>query len=493
MNLTIRARLTMLYFLVLAASFTAFFWICDFGFRRSIETTVNDASRSNLEIVQRVLVNSVARGIPKVQKELSELAELWANGAIFEVAGPDGQWIYRSPRFVSTEISFPPVSGEKISFLTTNLESLQYRIARQRVWIDGHVFQVNAAVPTEPFDQALDNFRLIEKRFLPLLVILASLLGYWLSGRALAPVNRIIESAERVGVRNLSGRLEVPHAKDELRRLTEQVNAMLDRIETSVRRITQFTADASHDLRTPITLIRTSAEIALRRPRSDSEYRETLGRILATSEETTELIEHLLMLARADANVAQLKLVPASLYPVLQRVGQKANVLALGKGLTFSESVVPYSHTILGDDTALERLFLSILENAVKYTPAGGHVSLQFHLEDGHAIVEVSDTGIGIPEKDLPHIFERFYRADQVRSRETRGAGLGLSIANWIAERHGGTIEVQSQSGKGTKVTVRLPLANEFHSDDDHLDAIPQVPTSMAPTQANLKVLSPPL
>src|SRR5579862_4175321 len=164
MKITIRARLTALYFLVLAASFTAFFFICDFGFQRSIKVTVNDASRNNLEIVGRVLQGSLAKGLPKVQKELGELSELWANGAIFEVAGPDGQWIYRSPRFLSAQSSLAPASTEKVSFLTTNLELLQYRIARQRIWMDGQSFQMDAAVPTEPFDQALDNFRLVEKR-----------------------------------------------------------------------------------------------------------------------------------------------------------------------------------------------------------------------------------------------------------------------------------------------------------------------------------------
>src|SRR5262249_38049694 len=143
-------------------------------------------------------------------------------------------------------------------------------------------FEVHAAVPTEPFDQALDRFRLIEKETLPLLVLLASLLGYWLSGRSLAPVDRIIRTAEQIGVENLSRRLEVPKPRDELRRLTETLNAMLGRIETSFRRITQFTADASHDLRTPVAVMRTTAEIALRRPRTEAEYRDALARILDT-------------------------------------------------------------------------------------------------------------------------------------------------------------------------------------------------------------------
>ena len=253
MNLTIRARLTLLYFVVLAASFAAFFWICDFGFLRSIEITVNDASQTNLERVRAVIGKALPEGIPKVQRELAELSELWASGALFEVAGPDGQWIFQSSRFLKPQAPFPAVSSEGISFLTTNLDELQYRVARQKLSLDGRTFEIDAAVPTEPFDQALDNFRLIEKRFLPLLVILASLLGYWLSGRALAPVNQIIQSAEGIGVLNLSRRLEVPRAKDELRRLSETLNAMLDRIESSVKRITRFTADASHDLRTPLS------------------------------------------------------------------------------------------------------------------------------------------------------------------------------------------------------------------------------------------------
>ncbi|HWY05274.1 MAG TPA: ATP-binding protein [Candidatus Acidoferrales bacterium] len=461
MSLTIRARLTALYFLVLAASFTGFFSICDFGFQRSIATAVNDASQRNLDTVRRVLERHASQKSAELGQELARVSDLWESGAIFEVAGPDGQWIYRAPRFLSAHPALEPLSAGALSFQTTNLEALQYRVARQQIVVDGNVYLVDAAVPTEPFDQALDSFRLTEKRFLPLLVVLASLLGYWLSGRALAPVNRIIEGAERVGVQNLSRRLEVPRAKDELRRLTEQVNAMLDRIEASVKRITQFTADASHDLRTPLALIRANAELALRRPRSEGEYREALGRILATSEETTELIEHLLMLARADANAAQLKLESTSLYPVLQRVAQKANMLALGKGLTFSESAVPCIHTLFANEAALQRLFMTVIDNAIKYTPSGGHVGLSLRLEDAQAIIEVADTGIGITENDLPHVFERFYRADQARSRETRGSGLGLSIAKWIAESHHGSIELLSQPGHGTKVTIRLPLFME--------------------------------
>jgi len=480
MSFTIRARLTALYFLVLAVSFTGFFCICDFGFQRSIATAVNDASRRNLDTLRLVLNRHVSQGTPGLQQELTRVSELWESGAIFEVAGPDGHWIYRSPRFLSAEPALAPFTGRSVSFQTTNLEALQYRVARQQIAIDGNVYLVDAAVPTEPFDQALDNFRFIEKSFLPLLVLLASFLGYWLSGKALAPVNLIIESAERVGVHNLSRRLEVPRAKDELRRLTEHLNAMLDRIETSVKRITRFTADASHDLRTPLALIRTSAELVLRRPRSEPEYREALARILATSEETTELIEQLLMLARADANAAQLKLESTNLQAVLRRVAQKCRVLASGKGLAFSESIPPRHALLMANEPALERLLMCVVDNAVKYTSAGGHLSLALFLVNGQAVIQMQDTGIGIAEKDLPHVFERFYRADQVRSRETRGSGLGLSIARWIAESHHGSIELNSRLGQGTNVTIRLPLTSETGANSGDLPQFQEVPLNLA-------------
>ncbi len=470
MKLTIRARLTLLYFVVLAASFVAFFWICDFGFRRGIETTVNDASRSNLEIVQRVLALSAAKGTPKIQKELSELAELWANGAIFQVAQQDGSWIFRSQRFMVPQSPLPSPPSESMSFLTTNLDSQQYRIAQKSVSIDHQQFQISAAVPTEPFDQALDRFRLIEKRSLPLLVILASLLGYWLSGRALAPVNQIIESTEQIGLHNLSKRLEVPKAADELQRLTTTLNAMLERIEGSVKRVRQFTANASHDLRTPLSLIRTHAELALRRTRTETEYRESLARILTVSEETTQLIEALLTLARADAGAAQMHFAVLDLTPVIQKTGQQAAVLAQHKGLSFSSQLSSEAIYLRGDVATLERLLLAILENALKYTPSGGLVRLRSNIVASKAVIEVTDTGVGISSEDLTRIFDRFYRADQARSREVPGAGLGLSIARWIAEMHDGRIEVESQVGMGSLFRIVLPVLARSTAVGGHVE-----------------------
>jgi two-component system, OmpR family, heavy metal sensor histidine kinase CusS len=452
---------------VLAASFAGFVWISDIGFRRSIETTVDDASRGNLEVVRHFLANGDAQDHEKIAQELQRLSDLWANGALFEVADANGTWIYRSEHFLHAYPALPTAGDGDVLFWTTNLDNLQYRVALRRIEVGDSKFEVHAAVPTEPFDQALDRFRLIEEETLPLLVLLASLLGYWLSGRSLAPVNRIIETAESIGGENLSRRLEVPKARDELRRLTETLNCMLERIEKSVARITQFTADASHDLRTPVAVIRATAEITLRRRRADGEYRAALSKILNTSIETTELLENLLTLARADARAVRMDMQLVDLTKCVRKATERALVLSAEKTLLFTERTPPEPVWVEADPIAMDRLLLVLVDNAVKYTPDGGRCEIELSQRDARVEITVRDTGIGISVNDMPTIFDRFVRADTTRSRETRGAGLGLAIARWIAEMHHGSIAVESELGIGSAFCVRLPgLRQEYKGSD---------------------------
>ena len=458
LSLTIRARLSLLYFAVLGLSFVGFFWICDIGFRQSIETTVNAASRTNLETVQRLIASTESRGTEATSAELRDLANLWANGAVFEVADAEGHWLYRSKLFLNENPALPDAATDETKFHTTNLDSNQYRVALAKVQAGDKIFEIHAAVPTEPFDQALDRFRIIERETLPLLVLLASLLGYWLSGKSLAPVDRIIRSAEQIGVENLSRRLEVPEPHDELRRLTETLNAMLGRIEASFRRITQFTADASHDLRTPVAVIRTTAEIALRRERSDGEYRAALSRILETSVETSDLLESLLTLARADAGAAGLEMHPLDLNAQVRKAQEQAVVLASEKSLRLTLRAPETPIWVRADAIAIHRLLLILIDNALKYTPAGGQCEIALTSTANQAHIAVLDSGIGIPEGELDSIFERFRRADQARSRETHGAGLGLAIARWITQMHGGVITAESKLGRGSVFRVQLPI-----------------------------------
>ncbi len=446
-----------MYCVVLALSFAAFFWISDIGFQRSIEATVDDASRTNLETIQRLLARRASVGDDKLPYDLAELSDLWANGALFEVADASGNWIFRSPRFALARPALPVIRNSGVAFFTTNLDFLQYRIALQHVHTAGKTYEIHAAVPTEPFDQALDHFRLIEKEALPLLVLLASLLGYWLSGWSLAPVKRIIETAESIGAQNLSRRLEVPKARDELRRLTQTLNAMLHRIETSFNKITQFTADASHDLRTPVAVMRTTAEIALRRPRTIAEYRNALSKILATSVETSELLENLLTLARADAGALGMDMHRVDLGAHVRKAQERAALLSAEKNVDVTLKAPANPVWVTADAIAIDRLLLILLDNAVKYTPAGGRCEIALSQDQSEARITVRDSGIGIAQDDLKSIFDRFYRADRARSKNTGGAGLGLAIARWITELHGGMIAVESTPGAGSVFRVSLP------------------------------------
>lgn len=458
MKLPLRARITAWYFAVLTVSFAAFAWISDYGFERSIEVAANDSSRANLVSIANVIRRTAPKGPVEIKDELDELMGLWAGGAPLEVADASGKLIVQSPQFTRPFQSLPPVNSPRVTYLTTNLEDMQYRIAMQSIEAGGQTFRIRAAVNTEPFDDALDRFQHILEETLPALVILASLTGYWLSGRALSPVKEIIRTTRGIGVQDLAGRLTVPEPQDELRSLSETLNEMLARIEASVKRITQFTADASHDLRTPLAVIRSSAELALRRSRTEEEYRETLSRILAASEETSHLIENLLTLARADAGAEGLVFARIDLLVQVQKAVAEARILAAAKDIQIIQEPLAGPLWVSADERALQRLFLILLENAVKYTPKGGLINIHLSSGQGRATVEIRDSGIGISEKDLPHIFERFYRADQARSREPGGSGLGLAIAGWIVEKHGGTIEVHSTQGNGSVFLLHFPV-----------------------------------
>jgi signal transduction histidine kinase len=274
----------------------------------------------------------------------------------------------------------------------------------------------------------------------------------------LAPVDKITRAAEEINSNNLAKRLDVPRSGDELQRLSQTLNRMLDRLEVSFDRITQFTADASHELRTPLALMRTTTEVSLRTSQTVADYREAQAEILAELEKTSSLVEKLMLLARADAGVETLQRMPVNVAECLREASKDGQILAEAKQVKFSAEFDAKDLVVEGDSHALHRLFLILIDNAVKYTPPGGSVRLELTRNNGSAIAEFRDTGIGVSAEDLPHIFERFYRADKARSREFGGVGLGLSIARWVAEAHKGRIEVQSTPGSGSVFRVRLPL-----------------------------------
>jgi heavy metal sensor kinase len=288
----------------------------------------------------------------------------------------------------------------------------------------------------------------------PILVGVAALGGYWLTGQALAPIEKIRRQAAAINAQDLSQRLNLTTTDDEVGRLAQTFNEMLDRLEKSFQRQRRFTADASHELRTPLAVIRGEIDVGLERPRSAAEYVETLESVGAEARRMSRLVNELLLLARADAHELRLDYEKVDLADLLtllveqmQRPAQEAEV-RLGADL-------PRSLPILGDRDRLLELFLNLLENALVHAP-GSQVDVRAQPNGETIVVTISDTGPGIPEEHVPHLFERFYRADQVRGRSSGGSGLGLAIAQEIAHAHGGDISVRSERGKGTTFSVQL-------------------------------------
>jgi len=272
--------------------------------------------------------------------------------------------------------------------------------------------------------------------------------------------------ARSITANNLSGRLAVPKAVDELRRLSETLNQMLDRIETSFKSIRQFTADASHELRAPLTLIQAAADFSLRRDRSREELQDAMRRILGESKRTTALVDDLLLIARSDSDPAAFERNTIDLSSMLNDVSTQASTLAQEKHLKIVPQIPNQPVVIAGDELSLRRLFMALVDNAVKYTSEHGTVWINLDIEDKQAVIRIRDTGIGISNEDLPRVFDRFWRADKVRSRDEGGTGLGLAIAKGITERHGGTLRVESELGHGSTFSVRLPLFSGRHEDD---------------------------
>jgi signal transduction histidine kinase len=254
--------------------------------------------------------------------------------------------------------------------------------------------------------------------------------------------------------------------------LTETFNAMLERLESAVGQIKQFTADASHELRGPLSFVRTVAEVALRNPKIDTESREAFNDIVSEVAKSAVLLEDMLTLARADARSAEAVLEALDVAAVLRNAYERALQIATERGLSLT-SRIPADEPAwaIADELTLRRLFWILLDNAIKYTPAPGKIAVSLSLVNTDLLIEVSDTGMGIPAADLPFIFNRFYRADPSRG-QTEGSGLGLAIAKWIADLHGGVLSVFSEIDKGTKVQLKLPVSTARDSRTQLLAAL---------------------
>jgi two-component system heavy metal sensor histidine kinase CusS len=304
----------------------------------------------------------------------------------------------------------------------------------------------------------LQRFRTAMLWCFPLVTILSMLGGYMLSARALKPVDRMTRTAVGIGITNLSKRIPVENTGDEIQRLAEAWNDLLERLESSVARQQQFTSDASHDLRTSIAVILATGQLTLRHQRTEEEYREAIATMVSECDSTSHLLEDLLLLARGDVFPANVELLPVNITTLVKEVSQRAASLASAKAQQIELHIPPDPIVLLGDNKLLPRLLSILIDNAVKYTPEGGTIRIVLERRaDSSVQLGVQDTGIGILPELLPKIFDRFYRGDSVRNRNSGGFGLGLAIAKWISVAHAAEISVASVPSQGSTFTVRFP------------------------------------
>jgi len=458
-KLSIGLRLTLWYlaiFLLAEFVFGAGMWLI---LRKNLYDIADGVLEGQAADLQRFLEARQNETRVRLQQEISEDYRIERSEDYLQISDSDGNWIYRSQFF--EEHPLPPLSIDQLRkphYQNRRLGKEPFRILSERMNVGGHVFVVQIASTLDEEIETLDAFRGYLLMFAPVLLLLASAVGYWLSRKALAPVDALAQTARTISGHNLGSRLEELHTGDELQRLSDTLNEMLARIESAFLRVTQFTADASHELRTPVALIRTEAELALRRSRDESEYREALQHILREADRTTKLIEELLALARADSGREALDIRPMDLGASLHESFANWRQVAALRDLQFEERIDVQQLSVMGDETALRRVLNILLDNAFKYTPLPGKVVLRAEEKDGRAVVSVEDTGVGIAREDQARIFERFYRVDKARSREMGGTGLGLAIAQWIVQLHQGSIAVESAPGNGSVFRIELPM-----------------------------------
>ncbi len=383
--------------------------------------------------------------------EIDEFARSLPATHVLVITKANGGGVYRSGE-PSEGILLPAAGWERLT-----LRGRHYLALARDVELKGRQLRVVLAFSSEEIDHTLKLLGALLIVFVPAFVLCGALGGRWLSRRALQPVADITRRAHAIGLGNLSERLPVPETNDEIQRLAETWNDMLARLDLAVLRISQFTADASHELRTPIAVVRLAAENALRKTRSEPDYRAALERIKLQSEQMTRLVEDLLFLARADVAGRAVPLASVDLAELARDAALDIRSLAVQKSVTLQTEIPDDSAPVWGDGPALRRLIVILLDNAVKYTPEGGSVSVRISEADSKFALTIQDTGIGIPEDVQSRVFERFFRADPSRNKESGGHGLGLALAQAIAHQHGTRIQVSSQLGAGSTFTVSFP------------------------------------
>jgi heavy metal sensor kinase len=448
---TIKFRLTLWYLIAIVILLLIFSTVAYFMLSRNLYQNMDDSLKARVtELKATFELESVFTVFAAQPDEFLLIYN--NNGVLLQSLGPDIESI-AIDRLVGQTLV-----GQR-SFITTTTKDGQTVRLYADMFTQYSVIVIGRL--TNEITRVLGSFRYVLGVSGLGVVILAGAGGLFLANRVLKPVDRITRTAQEIGGSDLSQRINV-HGEDELGRLASTLNSMIERLNAAFDRQRQFTADASHELRTPLAIVQAESTLALSKNRTEAEYRKSLELVSQEINYMSAVIGKLLFLARNEVGKEPLNFEEVNLRELLTELASAFDGLTREKELRFKLNPLD-EITIKGDRIKLRQLFLNILENAVRYTPNGGSISGSLIKDKDTAIISISDTGIGIPPEHLPHIFERFYRVDKARSRAEGGTGLGLAIAKYIAEAHGGKIEVESQVGKGSTFSVKLPI-NEVDS-----------------------------
>ncbi|MDI7258298.1 MAG: ATP-binding protein [Thermodesulfobacteriota bacterium] len=479
---SLRFKLTLWYVLILGIiliSFSGFLYLI---LSKSLYRDVDNKLRSLAELISSESTSPLFKfGFGNIDQALETSMNLKPIGKFIQVLDESGRIGKKSENMKNVQL---PISLNALRNATKGLITYEtnrsfgntpLRMITFPVKENNQVTQIiQIASSLEDVEDALNTLLIILIVTVPSALMIASLGGQFLANRVLKPVDRITQTARMITSQNLNQRIQTLKVKDEISRLIDTFNEMISRLDHSFRQIKQFTTDASHELKTPLTILMGEVEVALRKKRAAQEYEQILESNLEEIDRMSKIVEDLLLLSKADIGEIRLNKEDINLTRFINDLVEQMKFLAQPKNIRIETSNHHEEIHILGDTLRMRELFINLIENGIKYTEEGGllHIALTkeansrekspFNLsERGGAIfakIIVSDNGIGIAKEDQEMIFNRFFRVDKARSREQGGSGLGLSICKWIVESHQGQITVESELGKGSSFIVRLPL-----------------------------------
>lgn len=472
MTISVRTKLTLLYVFVLAASLIAFSLIFSYSLSRTFTKRIDGQITSIADMMAHMVIKPSGQlFLPRdFEIVLERFFGIRTGDNYIQVLNPDGEIAARSSNLetLNLPLSGPAheaaLSGQATYEIIRNIGRYPVRVVTKPIMFKdiGLVAIVQVGFSLEGIEEIFHSLFYIFGMGIIVSVVIASVFGYLIAARALKPVKEITAMAKSIGAENLNQRIAVSGAEDEIGELASTINEMIGRLEKSFRQIKQFTADASHELKTPLTVLKGEMEVALRARDDKARFRQTIESSLEEIDRMSYIVRNLLDLARMDAEKGANPKELVNIDEVIKERCEQLMRQAFDKGISLS-IIKSMPAVVYGDYVRIGQLISNLIDNAIKYSEAGGRVEVSVEAAGENAVIKVSDAGIGISEEDIAHVFDRFYRADKARSSDDNGvggAGLGLSICKEIVESYNGTIDVKSARGSGAIFTVRLPLAS---------------------------------